>query len=320
MNSGQFGIRRRTRSPRSIPAARSPLASRFTCFCSVAVGDDLVLVVDRRPAGAPAVGVGVEELRGHVEPDRVARLREREHPLRPERPRRETFLDRDRHRGPPVRSQTPARRHGSQLHVGEQPIAVASRGCPVPALRAGLRGASARTPRARLAAAPRRCGWPPGSARAMRRGSRRSTWRPRSSPSARGRAPPSAPGRASGASTWGAGRRSSPASWAARSGPPGASSGSTRARRCWRRLAPGSPARVSRTAWRSGRATRPGSTSRPPRSTSSRPSRSTSTSPTWRARWRRRPASCAPAAASRSSIPTGTRASGSRPTAIGIAA
>src|SRR5262249_56274120 len=57
---------------------------------------------ERRPAGAPAVGVGVEERVGDVEPDRVPRLRECVDPLRPEGLRRETFLDRDRHPWPPV--------------------------------------------------------------------------------------------------------------------------------------------------------------------------------------------------------------------------
>ena len=56
------------------------------------------------------------------------------------------------------------------------------------------RGASADVAHARLAAACQEAArWPPDSGRARWRGSRLSTWRPRSPPSARGRGPPRRP-------------------------------------------------------------------------------------------------------------------------------
>ncbi len=89
----------------------------------VAVGEHLGLMVDRGPAGAAAVRVGVEQRRGDVEPNGIAGLRESGDSLRPERLWRETFLDRNRHPGPScVRSQTTARRNGSQLRRVEQPM------------------------------------------------------------------------------------------------------------------------------------------------------------------------------------------------------
>src|SRR5262249_58981244 len=73
---------------------------------------------------APVGGVGVEENGGAVQTSGIARLGEGVAPLRPERLGWETFCDRDRHfRASCVRSQTTARRNGSQLPRVEQPFA-----------------------------------------------------------------------------------------------------------------------------------------------------------------------------------------------------
>ena len=232
-------------------------------------------MVDRGPAGAAAVRVGVEQRRGDVEPNGIASLRESGDSLRPERLWRETFLDRDRHPGPScVRSQTTARRNGSQLRRVEQPMRTrpdAGARFPAgagpmydeprygPVVRApGVELVPPRLPRTRRSAGV----FLPVSLTEVRDGcevrrarggaARDCLCVPRDRVPARSHARCARrPAPASEVSTWDAAPPFSPASSAARSGRTGASSASTRAPRCWRRRAPGSRARVWRTAWRS---------------------------------------------------------------------
>ena len=89
----------------------------------LAVREDLLPVMDGGPARAPPVGVGVEERGRHVQANGITGLGQGVDPLRPERLRRETFLDRDCHPGPSCAAAGPRRgAMVSQLPFVEQPL------------------------------------------------------------------------------------------------------------------------------------------------------------------------------------------------------